>query len=279
MMTLSINPNEIYVNQPTEVILRLNNNSKGTCTNVCLTFRLSREILLLGGNYRIPRIELIEAGRYYDYCLRLKATQEGEFYLFSTNFSFRDAVGRVLRPSMMNILIRVIAAPLITANHRQKEKPMPDPNITAWAMIVANKATELLFNQVGETLKEWREKRKKSEDSPMEHESKKLAIKDSGELKIILEKRINKLEQKSQITAYQVKLRESEALIRQIEKLHSNKLLYAEEEVDLPSLDDRVAIRRRIENIDKQIAEKANEIRNLLEYISQQKIYIPALDD
>lgn len=111
MISLSIHPKEIYISKPTEIILRLTNRGSGTYTNLRLSFRLSKEILIIGGKSQLPRIESLEEGKHYDYPLHLKATQEGKFYLYSTNFSYLDPFGRCIRQSQLKNLIKVVPEP------------------------------------------------------------------------------------------------------------------------------------------------------------------------
>jgi len=85
--------------------------------------------------------------------------------------------------------------------------------------------------------------------------------------------------QQSQTTAYRIKLQESESLVKQIKNLHRNKFKYQEEATKLLGVDERIAIQQTIENIDNQIAEKAIRMHTILEQISQQEIFVPALDE
>lgn len=162
----------------------------------------------------------------------------------------------------------------------QLEKNMVDPYSITWALMVLDKATTFLFDQAGEFLKERREKRKNQEESSSQihQEPERQELVDQETLKSSLNKQVLLLEEQSQSTAHRIKIKETESLLKQIEELHRNKLLYSEEATHLPSLDDKIAIRRRIEDIDGQIEEKANRMRRIIEQLSQQEIYIPALD-
>jgi hypothetical protein len=160
------------------------------------------------------------------------------------------------------------------------EKNMVDPYSITWALMVLDKATTFLFDQAGEFLKERREKPKNQEESsPQIHQDpERQELVDQETVKSSLNKQVLLIEEQSQSTAHRIKIKETESLLKQIEELHRNKLLYSEEATHLPSLDDKIAIRRRIEDIDDQIAEKANRMRRIIEQLSQQEIYIPALD-
>lgn len=108
MIALSLHPNEIHCNQLTRVALRLTNTSVGTYTNVRLTFRLPREILILRGKSQLPRISSLEKGAYHEYELYIKAACPGIFHLSSTNFSYLNSIGQAIRPSQILIPIQVI---------------------------------------------------------------------------------------------------------------------------------------------------------------------------
>lgn len=104
MIVLSLHPDAIQVNQPTQIALRLANKGLGTCTNIRLSFRLSPEIIMIGGKAQLLRIEHLEKEKYYDYQLHLKATQEGTFYLQTTNFSYTE-MGRGVRPPQVALAV------------------------------------------------------------------------------------------------------------------------------------------------------------------------------
>ncbi len=163
-----------------------------------------------------------------------------------------------------------------------KEHPMTDPYSLTWALMVMEKATEFLFTQAGETLKEWREKRKKDEETPASLSSETEAespINDSKILMTTLEEQLGQLEKQAGEASYRMQVQKVESLMKQLENYNRNKLMYEEEAAKLLNLDDRVATRRRIEDIDNHIAQKAGEMRQTLEQLSQRKIHIPALDE
>lgn len=108
MIVLSVHPNKIYVSQSTKVFLRLTNKGTGTCTSIQLSFRLSPGILIVAGKSRLPRIAYLEEGKHYDYQLCLKASQEGNYHLCSTNFTYLDPLGRSVRPSQLAVTIQVL---------------------------------------------------------------------------------------------------------------------------------------------------------------------------
>jgi len=109
VISLSVHPNKIYSHKSADVILRLTNKGGGACTNVSLSFRLSREIIVIGGKSRLPRIDRIEAGRQYDYLLHLKATDIGDFQLYIINFSYLDPAGRSIRPEPIVMRIQSLS--------------------------------------------------------------------------------------------------------------------------------------------------------------------------
>lgn len=160
-----------------------------------------------------------------------------------------------------------------------KEMTMSDPYSITWALMVMEKTTEFLFGQAGEMLKEWRERRKQTESaSPQPETAITDQINDPQTLKSTVKVRLETLNEQSQQAASRMKVQEIDSLLKQIEDLHRNKLMYAEEATKLPSLDDRLAIRRRIEDIDNQMAQKTASMRQVLEELIGQKIQVPALD-
>jgi hypothetical protein len=164
----------------------------------------------------------------------------------------------------------------------QKEPNMSDPYSITWALMVTEKATEFLFGQAGEMLKEWREKRKKTGETPTTSPTEpaaELPINALPELQTALSEQLKGLERQASLATSRMQVERVESLLAQLEDQRRNKLLYEEEAAKLPSLDDRVAIRRRIEDLDVQIAHKTNEMRQVLEQLSQRKIHIPALDE
>ncbi len=167
-------------------------------------------------------------------------------------------------------------------SNQKKEHPMTDPYSLTWALMVMEKATEFLFTQAGETLKEWREKRKKGEETPASLSSETEAespISDSKILMTTLEEQLGQLEKQAGEASYRMQVQKVESLMKQLEDYNRNKLMYEEEAAKLPNLDDRVALRRRIEDIDNHMAQKAGEMRQTLEQLSQRKIHIPVLDE
>lgn len=121
MIDLSIHPTEIAINKSTKVTLRLTNTGVGTCTNVCLTFRFPRQILLVRGKKRLE-IARLRKGESYEHDLHLKARETGEFQFSSSNFSYRDSFGQSVRPPQTKRSLHVVKPP-----PPPPPKPKPDP--------------------------------------------------------------------------------------------------------------------------------------------------------
>lgn len=108
MIAASIHPDEVPVDQPRDVTVRLSNTGRGTCTNVRFTFRMPREILLIRGQRQV-QVARLKEGEYYDHLLQVRAREQGTFSLVSTNFSYRDMAGCSRRVRETVLLLRVVA--------------------------------------------------------------------------------------------------------------------------------------------------------------------------
>jgi hypothetical protein len=165
---------------------------------------------------------------------------------------------------------------------KKEEQTMTAPYTTALVMAVIDKTVGFLFGQATDMLKEWREKRRVSGETstsePLQVEDES-SIRDPQTLRTIVEEKITILEQQSYDTAHRIRVKEIESLMKQIQNLHQNKLRFEEESTNLPSLDDRIAIQKRIEDTDDEIAQRADKMRRILEQLSQSKILIPVLDE
>jgi hypothetical protein len=108
VIVVSIHPDKIPVDQPTDVTLRLTNTGSGACTNVCLIFRLPLEILLIRGRWQV-QVSRLGKGQHHDHVIQLRARRQGIFHLKSTNFSYRDPMGRGRRVPETVIPMQVVA--------------------------------------------------------------------------------------------------------------------------------------------------------------------------
>lgn len=165
---------------------------------------------------------------------------------------------------------------------RKEERKMPaDPYSITWSLMVLGKASEFLFNQAGELLKERREKRKKTAETTASpsSETDERPISDSETLMTTLEEQLSQLEKRAALATSRIEIQKVDSLIKQLEDYNRNKLMYEEEAAKLPGVDDQIRIQRRIEETDDKVAQKAGEMRQLLEKLSQRKIHIPALDE
>ena len=159
-------------------------------------------------------------------------------------------------------------------NTETKEKKM-DPQSAAIATATLIEGIKFLYGQAEETLKEWRQKRQ-SAKPPVPPDENVIDTPDALQNKI--NTRLASLQEQSQNATAKMQIKEVEALLKQIQSLHQNKLDYETELTNLPGVDDRIAIRRRIANIEEDIARKAEKMRQTLQKLSGQTIYVPALD-
>lgn len=124
MIFVSISPDQIHLDQPTDLKLRLMNTWSGPCTGIRYTFYLPKEILLLRGGRQLA-VDLLEKGAIYEHTLRVRAQKLGEFPIVGTNFSYRDPIGRAHRVRESSVTLRVV---------QQIRNPVPILNLTLDSM-------------------------------------------------------------------------------------------------------------------------------------------------
>ncbi len=107
MIALSVQPNQIPFDQPTDIVLRLINHDSGPCTSIRITFRMPKELLLIRGN-RKCQLQLLTAGSLHELFFRVRAKSLGEFSILAANFSYQDQSGRVQRILDGKITLSVI---------------------------------------------------------------------------------------------------------------------------------------------------------------------------
>jgi hypothetical protein len=120
VIVVSVRPDEILVDQLTDVTLCLENTGPGVCTNVRFTFRVPKEILLIRGRRQV-QVARLRKGEHYDHPLQVQAREQGTFQLVSTNFSYRDSSGRGQRVPETVLSLRAVT-PTVLA-------PAPAPSL------------------------------------------------------------------------------------------------------------------------------------------------------
>jgi len=98
MIQVTIEPNQLLVNQSNELVIRLTNTGRGPCTNVVFKILLPVQIILLHGSDRI-QIDRLDPGQTAKYSLDVKPKLAGVWPITSANFSYRDPVGQPRRIS------------------------------------------------------------------------------------------------------------------------------------------------------------------------------------
>ena len=154
---------------------------------------------------------------------------------------------------------------------------MNDPATMAWALATVTEATNWLFNQVGEILKERRERRTKramTEDSitPESASADQPPITEVSSL-------LATIEQQAGLSARRMEIAQIESLMRQLEN-HQKKIMgYREKLSGFLSEEAQLRFENHLAEEQKEIEAKAREMRTILERLSGQSLHVPALDD
>ncbi|MEZ4864805.1 MAG: CHAT domain-containing protein [Caldilineaceae bacterium] len=111
MIKLSIEPQAIYLNEKREVDLQIKNCGSELCTNIHLKLQVSPAGLLL--EKRELEKDFLDANEVCTRSLLITANKPGDFRLEITYFSYL-ANGRVCRPSISPLILKVIEFPLLT---------------------------------------------------------------------------------------------------------------------------------------------------------------------
>jgi hypothetical protein len=147
MIEVSVTPGRLVVGRPAQLEIRFANAGGGPCANIAFTLGLPSGLRLVGGRGRVA-VAAIAAGRDFAQTMTVVADKAGDFTLTSSNFSYRNEVGRPVRVSDWS-------AP-ISAEEPRREPPR-----------VARPAPRLRLDQV-------------------EHEGPPLAVNEWGVLEVLV---------------------------------------------------------------------------------------------
>lgn len=118
MIHVGVSPARIHVGDPVELDISLTNTGAGTCTKVIFTVRLPVGLVRLRGRLKIEADRLLP-GESVPSQLRVRAEKAGRYRLTSTNFSYRDHLGRPHRETGFAAEITVDPA----------QNPAPQPQV------------------------------------------------------------------------------------------------------------------------------------------------------
>lgn len=93
MIQVGVSPARIHVEDPAELDIRLTNTGADTCSKVIFTVRLPDGLVRLRGPSKIE-VDRVLPGQSVTTQLRVRAEKVGRYVLTSTNFSYRDHLGR-----------------------------------------------------------------------------------------------------------------------------------------------------------------------------------------
>ena len=96
MIDVGVSPARIHAGDPVELDISLTNTGAGTCTKVIFTVRLPVGLVRLRGPSKIE-VDCMLPGQSVTSQLRVRAEKVGRYRLTSTNFSYRDHLGRPYR--------------------------------------------------------------------------------------------------------------------------------------------------------------------------------------
>jgi uncharacterized repeat protein (TIGR01451 family) len=120
MIKAEVSPAAITVGEDAELDLRITNSGAGACTNVVFTIRLPASFTRLSGRERIDVYEL-PSGESVVSRLRIRASAAGQYRITSSNFSYRDHLGRSHRETSFAVTI--------TAQEAPRRPPPPEPRV------------------------------------------------------------------------------------------------------------------------------------------------------
>ena len=98
MIKVSVTPGRLVVGRPAQLEIRFANAGGGPCANIVFTLGLPSGLRLVGGRGRVA-VAAIAAGRDFAQTMAVVADKAGDFTLTSSNFSYRNEVGRPVRVS------------------------------------------------------------------------------------------------------------------------------------------------------------------------------------
>ena len=98
MIEVSVTPRRLVVGRPAQLEIRFANSGDGPCANIAFTLGLPSGLRLVGGRGRVA-VAAIAAGRDFAHPVTIVADKAGDYTLASSNFSYRNEVGRPVRVS------------------------------------------------------------------------------------------------------------------------------------------------------------------------------------
>jgi hypothetical protein len=134
MISATIEPLQLVANLITPLVIRLSNTARAPCTHVVFRFKLPSQIVLLEGSDRVE-VPRIDANQTIVHSVRVRPKQVGPASIVSSNFSYRDALGKPQYPTSFRQEVTVI-------------EPLPRPDSPEPAVSLELDTSEL-------PLKEW----------------------------------------------------------------------------------------------------------------------------
>jgi hypothetical protein len=137
MIHVDVLPARIHVDDPVELDISLTNTGAGICSKVIFTVRLPAGLVRLRGPSKIE-VDRVLPGQSVTSQLRVRAEKVGRYLLTSTNFSYRDHLGRPHRETSFATEIAVEPAhdppsqPQVTVELADIELPYDE-----WAIVRA----------------------------------------------------------------------------------------------------------------------------------------------
>jgi hypothetical protein len=158
MIRVGVSPVRIHVDDPAELDISLTNTSAGICSKVIFTVRLPAGLVRLRGPSKIE-VDRVLPGQSVTSQLRVRAEKVGRYLLTSTNFSYRDHLGRPHRETSFAAEITVEPAqsppsqPQVTVELADMELPYDEwaivrGRITNTGMVGVSALTVTLSGQV-----------------------------------------------------------------------------------------------------------------------------------
>jgi uncharacterized repeat protein (TIGR01451 family) len=135
MIRVRVSPARIQVGDPSELDISLTNTGARTCSKVIFTVRLPAGLVRLRGPSKIE-VDRVLPGQSVNTQLRVRADKVGRYLLTSTNFSYRDHLGRPHRETSFTAEITAEPAldppgqPQVTVELADRELPYDE-----WAIV------------------------------------------------------------------------------------------------------------------------------------------------
>jgi hypothetical protein len=135
MIRVNVSPARIHVDDPAELNISLTNTGAGICSKVIFTVRLPAGLVRLRGPSKIE-VDRVLPGQSVTSQLRVRADKVGRYLLTSTNFSYRDHLGRPHRETSFAAEITAEPAhdppsqPQVTVELADRELPYDE-----WAIV------------------------------------------------------------------------------------------------------------------------------------------------